>query len=158
MEAQMVQHIPYWLLKSIKLYVQYLCASLAGIPAGLLAFGLIKSGMNEFASLFVAIVVGLVVAAFIWRTIDRVLVTSRQATIKTQPIVTSFNWQVHSIGGGAYLASTMIVVAAAVNTVDPPKPTTEYKSLNERCHTGTGTRIRMQPSANIRIENAAPIC
>ncbi len=138
----MAKHIPSWLLKSIKLYVQYFCASLAGIPTGLIAFGLIKSGVNEFVSLSVAIVFGFVIAAFIWRMLDGVLLAERQVAIDAQPIVTNFSWQVQSIGGGACLASTMVIFVA-VNTTDVPKPTVEHKPLNELCHTGTGTRMQM---------------
>jgi hypothetical protein len=132
----MVQ-ISSWLPKCAKLYLQYFCASLASVPAGLLAFGLIKAGLREPTSVSVAIVAGLALAAIIWRILNRYLFPEASVATQANIEITSFIWQIQGIGGGAYLAGTM----AIITSVATPAPSVEYKSFSTTCRTGTATRI-----------------
>src|SRR4028119_1171433 len=107
--------LPSFLILSL----QYLLSSLAAIPAGLLAYALIKSGINEFISLSVAIISGLVIAGFVWTKFDKVLFAKHQAPIETQTAVASFNWQIQTVGSGSCLAGTIAIVATATTIASP---------------------------------------
>lgn len=140
----MARRIQFWRPSFFTLSLQYLLSSLAAIPAGLLAYALIKSGISEFISLSVAIISSLVIAGFVWTKFDKVLFAKHQAPIETQTDVASFNWQIQTVGSGTCLAGTIAIVAT-VAAIPPNTPTIEYKNLHQRCR--TGTTIMMQVSS-----------
>jgi hypothetical protein len=138
----MARRIQFWRSSFLILYLQYLLSSLAAIPAGLLAYALIKLGINEFISLSGAIISGLVIAGFVWTKFDKVLFAERQALIQSQTLVGSFYWQFQNIGSGACLAGTIAIVATST-TIASPTSTVEYKTLNQGCRTGTATLMQL---------------
>jgi hypothetical protein len=137
----MVERTPSWLLKVLRLYIQYFCASLASIPAGLLAYALIKSGLSEFASLGVAIIPGLAIAIIVWQILDRRLPVGHRDSVQSQTALIALAWDFEHIRGSAYIAGT-IVLATTVTTFSS-RSSVECKSLSECSRTGTATRMQV---------------
>ena len=69
-----MDRIPYWLHRRLKLLLQYLGVFLASLPLGGLFLVLLKAGFTERGALVIIVPLGLIVAHFAWRIVDKRIV------------------------------------------------------------------------------------
>lgn len=117
----MATRTPFWLREMLKVWMQYLAAGLAFIPAGILCVVLLNKGLTRNVALVVSVAIGLVLAYFAWKLVDNRLVLHPPLP-PTSHLATAYGGNVQFQMSGLSLSGVAAAAIIVMSNANYPPP------------------------------------
>ena len=127
-----MEHIPFWLRKIFKLFLQYMAVAIAAIPAGMIYILCFKLSGNQNVSLVISVSVGVISAHLAWKSLDKKLVIFRSSQ-RSYVVVPALAGNNYAFDGGLRVATAGIALYLIASPMTPPR--TVAFSLSEQVRT-----------------------